>query len=340
MTIGVDRANTALMSSDLIKPDAVIAAGQETIRAEARSLDQLASALAGPLKAPFVHATQLLAAAKGRVIVTGMGKSGHVARKIAATLASTGTPAYFVHPAEASHGDLGMITENDCVLGISRSGETAELSDLLYHCHRLDIPVIGMTFKPDSTLAKASTAPLVMPDCGEASEAAPAPTISTTMCLALGDALAVALLDARGFTAKDFGAIHPGGKLGAALKKVRDLMRVGESDPLIAPQLSIPETLQAISRVGIGAAGVVEDGRLIGIVTDGDLRRKLSREMFDKTARDIMTANPVTISPEAPVADAVQLMNAKRITILFAVDECGAPVGVVHMHDLLAAGVR
>jgi arabinose-5-phosphate isomerase len=204
----------------------------------------------------------------------------------------------------------------------------------------LDIPVIGMTFKPDSTLAKASTAPLVMPDCGEASEAAPAPTISTTMCLALGDALAVALLDARGFTARDFGAIHPGGKLGAALKKVRDLMRVGESDPLIAPQLSIPETLQAISRVGIGAAGVVEDGRLIGIVTDGDLRRKLSREMFDKTARDIMTANPVTISPEAPIADAVQLMNAKRITILFAVDECGAPVGVVHMHDLLAAGVR
>jgi arabinose-5-phosphate isomerase len=328
------------MSSDLIKPDAVIAAGQETIRAEARSLEQLASALAGPLKAPFVHATQLLAAAKGRVIVTGMGKSGHIARKIAATLASTGTPAYFVHPAEASHGDLGMITENDCVLGISRSGETAELSDLLYHCHRLDIPVIGMTFKPDSTLAKASTAPLVMPDCGEASEAAPAPTISTTMCLALGDALAVALLDARGFTARDFGAIHPGGKLGAALKKVRDLMRVGESDPLIAPQLSIPETLQAISRVGIGAAGVVEDGRLIGIVTDGDLRRKLSREMFDKTARDIMTANPVTISPEAPIADAVQLMNAKRITILFAVDECGAPVGVVHMHDLLAAGVR
>lgn len=340
MTIGVDRANTAPMSSDLIKPDAVIAAGQETIRAEARSLEQLASALAGPLKAPFVHATQLLAAAKGRVIVTGMGKSGHIARKIAATLASTGTPAYFVHPAEASHGDLGMITENDCVLGISRSGETAELSDLLYHCHRLDIPVIGMTFKPDSTLAKASTAPLVMPDCGEASEAAPAPTISTTMCLALGDALAVALLDARGFTARDFGAIHPGGKLGAALKKVRDLMRVGESDPLIAPQLSIPETLQAISRVGIGAAGVVEDGRLIGIVTDGDLRRKLSREMFDKTARDIMTANPVTISPEAPIADAVQLMNAKRITILFAVDECGAPVGVVHMHDLLAAGVR
>jgi len=326
--------------SERIKAEAAIAAGQETIRAEARALEQLADALAGSLKGSFVEAAKLLAATKGRVIVTGMGKSGHIARKIAATLASTGTPAYFVHPAEASHGDLGMITEQDCVLGISRSGETAELSDLLYHCHRLDIPVIGMTFKAESTLAKASNAPLVMPDCGEASEDAPAPTISTTMCLALGDALAVALLKARGFTASDFGAIHPGGKLGAALKKVRDLMRVGEGDPLIAPETSIQDTLQAISRVGIGAAGVVENGKLIGIVTDGDLRRKLTREMFDHTAREIMTANPLTISPDAPIADAVQIMNAKRITILFAVDDAGAPVGVVHMHDLLAAGVR
>lgn len=327
------------MSSDLIKADAAIAVGQETIRAEARSLEQLASALAGPLREPFVHATQLLAAAKGRVIVTGMGKSGHIARKIAATLASTGTPAYFVHPAEASHGDLGMITEHDRVLGISRSGETAELSDLLYHCHRLNIPVIGMTFKPDSTLAKASTAPLVMPDCGEASEAAPAPTISTTMCLALGDALAVALLDARGFTAKDFGAIHPGGKLGAALKKVRDLMRVGTSDPLIAPETPVTEAIQAISTGGIGAAGVIEGGKLIGIITDGDLRRKLTPDMFAKTARDLMSASPKTIAPDAPIADALAIMNDKRITLLFAVED-GRPVGVVHMHDLLAAGVR
>ena len=160
------------------------------------------------------------------------------------------------------------------------------------------------------------------------------------MCLALGDALAVALLKARGFTAEHFGAIHPGGKLGAALKKVRDLMRVGDGDPLIGPDTSVPDTLKAISRVGIGAAGVVENGKLIGIVTDGDLRRKLTRELFDKTARELMTANPLTISPEAPIADAVQLMNAKRVTILFAVDDAGAPVGVVHMHDLLAAGVR
>ena len=191
-----------------------------------------------------------------------MGKSGHIARKIAATLASTGTPAQFVHPAEASHGDLGMILEKDCVLAISRSGETAELSDLLYHCRRMSIPVIGMTFKPGSSLANASTAALVLPECGEASEDAPAPTTSTTMCLALGDALAVALIKARGFSKDDFGAIHPGGKLGAALKRVRDIMRVGGDDPLISPATSVSDTMKAMSVGGIGAAGVVENGKL------------------------------------------------------------------------------
>lgn len=322
-----------------IAPDAAIAAGQETIRAEARSLETLAEALAGPLKAPFLHAAQLLAETRGRVIVSGMGKSGHVARKITATLASTGTPAQFVHPAEASHGDLGMIVEKDCVLAISRSGETLELSDLLYHCRRIHVPIIGMTFKPGSSLANASTAALVLPDCGEASEEAPAPTISTTMCMALGDALAVALLKARGFTADHFGAIHPGGKLGAALKRVRDIMRVGQSDPLISPDMPIPDAMKAMSVGGIGAVGVIENGRLIGIITDGDLRRKLAPEMFAKRARDIMTANPKTIAPDAPIADAIAILNEKRITLLFAVQD-GRPVGVVHMHDLLAAGVR
>ena len=325
--------------SDRIDPDAAVAAGQETIRAEAKALETLAVALAAELKAPFVEAARLLIGAKGRVIVSGMGKSGHIARKIAATLASTGTPAQFVHPAEASHGDLGMIVEQDCVLAISRSGETAELSDLLYHCHRLSVPIIGMTFKPQSTLARASTAALVMPDCGEASEEAPAPTTSTTMCLALGDALAVALLKARGFNKDHFGAIHPGGKLGAALKRVRDLMRVGEHDPLIGPDLSVPDTLKAMSRDSLGAAGVVEHGKLIGIITDGDLRRRLTPEMFARDARALMTPNPLTIAADAPVADAIAIMNAKRITILFAVEQ-GRPVGVVHMHDLLAAGVR
>ena len=318
---------------------AAIAAGQETIRTEARALDQLCEALAGSLSAPFAQAVALLGDTKGRVIVSGMGKSGHIARKIAATLASTGTPAQFVHPAEASHGDLGMIVENDCVLAISRSGETGELSDLLYHCHRIGIPIIGMTFKGQSTLARASSAALVMPDCGEASEDAPAPTVSTTMCLALGDALAVALLKARGFTADHFGAIHPGGKLGAALKRVRDIMRVGQSDPLISPSTPVPEALKAMSVGGIGAAGVVENGRLIGIITDGDLRRRLTPDMFSKDARALMTADPKTIAPDAPIADAIAIMNAKRITLLFAVED-GKPVGVVHMHDLLGAGIR
>ncbi|MGD9980456.1 MAG: SIS domain-containing protein [Hyphomonadaceae bacterium] len=323
----------------MIDPKAAIAAGQDTIRTEARALDTLAEALAGALREPFVEAARLLAETKGRVIVSGMGKSGHIARKIAATLASTGTPAQFVHPAEASHGDLGMIVEADCVLAISRSGETAELSDLLYHCRRIHVPVIGMTFKPGSSLAKASNAALVLPDCGEASEEAPAPTTSTTMCLALGDALAVALIKARGFTAEKFGAIHPGGRLGAALKRVTDIMRVGQSDPLIAPDTPITEAMQAMTVGGIGAVGVIEAGRLIGIITDGDLRRKLTPDMFGKTARDIMTANPKTIAPDAPIADAIAIMNEKRITLLFAVED-GRPVGVVHMHDLLHAGVR
>lgn len=323
----------------IIKSDAAIAAGQETIRAEARALEQLADALAHGLKEPFVQAARFLAEAEGRVIVSGMGKSGHIARKIAATLASTGTPAQFVHPAEASHGDLGMIVEKDCVLAISRSGETLELSDMLYHCRRIHVPIIGMTFRAESSLARASTAALVLPECGEASEAAPAPTISTTMCLALGDALAVALLQARGFTAAHFGAIHPGGKLGAALKRVRDVMRVGRSDPLIAPDVSVPDTLKAMSAGGVGCVGVVENGKLIGIVTDGDLRRKLSPDIFARDARALMTADPQTISPDAPLADAIALMNDKRITMLFAVEE-GRPVGMVHMHDLLAAGVR
>jgi arabinose-5-phosphate isomerase len=323
----------------IITPAAAIAAAQDTIRAEARALEQLAEALNGPLNAPFVEAARLLAETKGRVIVSGMGKSGHIARKIAATLASTGTPAQFVHPAEASHGDLGMIVEADCVLAISRSGETAELSDLLYHCRRIHVPVIGMTFKPGSSLARASTAALVLPECGEASGEAPAPTISTTMCLALGDALAVALIKARGFNAEKFGAIHPGGKLGAALKRVRDIMRVGGDDPLVSPDIAVPDAMKAMSVGGIGAVGVTENGKLIGIVTDGDLRRKLSPDMFAKAVREIMTANPKTIAPDAPIADAIAIMNEKRITLLFAVED-GKPVGVVHMHDLLAAGVR
>jgi arabinose-5-phosphate isomerase len=318
---------------------AVLAAAKATVLAEAEALQSLAAALDGPLAGPFGAAVAAMAAARGRVIVSGMGKSGHIARKIAATLASTGQPSQFVHPAEASHGDLGMITGEDAVLALSRSGETTELSDLVHHCRRLKAPLISMTFVAESTLARMSDIALVLPDRGEAHEDTPAPTVSTTMFLALGDAMSIALLGLSGFTADHFGAIHPGGKLGASLMRVRDLMKVGDDDPLIAPELSVPETLQAISRVGIGAAGVVENGKLIGIVTDGDLRRKLTPDMFARDARALMTPNPVTISPDAPIADAIAIMNTKRITVLFAVSD-GTPVGIVHLHDLLAAGIR
>ncbi|MGE0044984.1 MAG: SIS domain-containing protein [Hyphomonadaceae bacterium] len=318
---------------------AAIAAGKDVIAAEARALDQLAAALDGALGAAFVEAARAMQAAKGRVIVSGMGKSGHIARKIAATLASTGKPALFVHPAEASHGDLGMITEADCVIAISRGGESQELLDIIAHCHRRRIPLIAMTFRPESTLAKESTIVLALPECGEADESAPAPTTSTTMCLALGDALAVALLRHEGFTAQDFRAIHPGGRLGAMLRHVRDEMRTGDRLPLIAPDTPVRAMLDAMTKGGIGVVGLVENGKLIGVVTDGDLRRRLNAEAFAKTARDLMTANPRAIAPGAGLADAVAMMNEMKITALFAVEE-GAPVGVIHMHDLLTAGVR
>ncbi len=316
-----------------------IAAGRAAIEAEAEALHALAAALEGPLGAAFARATATLARARGRVIVTGMGKSGHIARKIAATLSSTGRPALFVHPAEASHGDLGMITPEDCVLALSRSGESAELSDILHHCRRLKIPLIAITFGTLSTLAKAADIVLALPDRGEASEAAPAPTISTTMSLAIGDALAIALLGAAGFTARDFRAIHPGGKLGALLKHVRDIMRTGEAMPLAPPDLPVPDMLSLMSERGLGVVGVVEEGLLIGVVTDGDLRRRLRAESFTDVARALMSLNPKTISPDASLADALTLLNEAKITMVFAVEQ-GRPVGVVHLHDLLAAGVR
>ncbi|KAF0177771.1 MAG: arabinose-5-phosphate isomerase [Caulobacteraceae bacterium] len=315
------------------------ASAKRTIEAEAEALHALARAIDGPLGAPFAEAVTILSAAKGRAIITGMGKSGHIARKIAATMASTGRSAMFVHPAEASHGDLGMVTEDDCVLALSRSGDIRELDDLLFHCHRLKIPLVAITFKPESTLAKAADVPLILPDCGEASEDAPAPTTSTTMCLAMGDALAVAMLEAKGFTAAHFRAIHPGGKLGALLKRVSDVMRIAPGLPLVAPDTPTPEVLKEMTAGGIGCVGVVKGGALIGVITDGDLRRRLNADAFTKTAEALMTPAPKTIAPDAPLADAITLMADTRITALFAV-EAGKPVGVVHMHDLLSAGAR
>jgi arabinose-5-phosphate isomerase len=322
-----------------VDPDRALLVAQDVLHAEARALDALADALRGTLAAPFAKACALLANAPGRVIVSGMGKSGHVGRKIAATFASTGRPSSFVHPAEASHGDLGMITAADVVLALSRSGETGELSDLLYHCRRLSIPVIGMTFKAESTLARASDPALVLPDLGEASEAAPAPTTSTTMCLALGDALAVALLDAQGFSAREFKAIHPGGTLGASLKHVSDIMRTGPDLPLVALDAPVTDTLAAITKGGMGCVGVVAGDALAGIITDGDVRRKLSPHTFAGKAQDLMTAAPKTVPADASLADALALMNGGKITALFVVDG-GKPIGLVHIQHLLAAGVR
>jgi arabinose-5-phosphate isomerase len=325
------------MTSDAFDQPAAVAAGRAVIAAEARALDALAAALEAALAGPFGAACAAIAAARGRAVITGMGKSGHVARKIAATLSSTGRPAQFVHPGEASHGDLGMITRDDVVLAISRSGEVSELTDILYHCRRLRVPLIAMTFKAHSTLAKASDVVLLLPDCGEASDDAPAPTTSTTMCMALGDAIAVALLKSKGFTAAHFKEIHPGGTLGAALKHVGDIMR--NAVPQVTPQTPVRDTLAAMTAGGIGCVAVVERGALVGVVTDGDLRRKLSPAMFDSAAADIMTPAPRVIAPDASLADAIAVLNDMKITVLIVVAG-EKPVGVVHMHDLLSAGVR
>lgn len=326
------------VAPDLDAHTPALTAGRGVILAEAKALETLADAL----DHRFDAAVGLLRAAKGRVIVTGMGKSGHVGAKIAATLASTGRPAQFVHPAEASHGDLGMITAEDCVLAISRSGETRELSDLVYHTRRLRIPLVALTFVPGSTLAEAADVALILPDVGEASEDAPAPTTSTTMCLALGDALSVAILQANGFTASDFRGLHPGGKLGAMLAHVGDLMRKGDDIPLIAPDAPFQDMILTMTEKRIGCVGVIDAaGQLIGVVTDGDLRRRLTPDSFAQRPADLMTANPRTISAGATAADALSQMNAEaqKVTVLFVVEH-GRPVGVLHMHDLLMAGVR
>jgi arabinose-5-phosphate isomerase len=313
-----------------------LAAGRATLAAERAGL----AALEAALDHRFAEAVALLAAVQGRVIVSGMGKSGHIARKIAATLASTGTPAHFVHPGEASHGDLGMIVAGDVVLALSNSGETAELADLTAHARRFAIPLIAITANADSALALAADTVLKLPEAEEACPIGLAPTTSTTMQLALGDALAVALLRRRGFTPAEFQTFHPGGKLGARLKHVRDLMHKGAL-PLVPPELPMRDVLLTITQAGFGCAGVAENGKLTGIITDGDLRRAMGVSFLDARADAVMTRNPRTISPDQLAVDALVLMNdAKRpVTSLFVVDAQAAPVGLLHVHDLLRAGL-
>ena len=304
-------------------------------------------ALAASLDGRFARAVDLLAGragpqGAGRVVVSGMGKSGHIGHKIAATLASTGTPAMFVHPGEASHGDLGMILPTDAVLALSNSGETAELADLVAHTRRFGLPPVAITGRAGSTLALAADVALVLPNAPEACPMGLAPTTSTTMQLALGDAIAVALLTRRGFGPADFRVFHPGGKLGAQLRRVREVMHAAESLPLASPDMPMHQALLAMTEKRFGCLGVVNTaGHLIGIVTDGDLRRAMGPDLLERRVASVMTSGPRTIGPEALAAEALRVMNdpLRPITALFVVDPSGAPVGILHIHDLLRAGV-
>jgi arabinose-5-phosphate isomerase len=302
---------------------------------------ETALAASGGLGAPFDAAVALLGAVTGRIIVSGMGKSGHIGRKLAATLASTGAPAYFVHPAEASHGDLGMIQNGDAILCLSWSGETAELADIITYSRRFDIGLVAITANADSTLARQADVALVLPKAEEACPNGLAPTTSTTMQLALGDALAVALLEARGFTARDFQQFHPGGKLGARLAFVRDVMHKGEAIPLTASGTTMEIAILEMTGKRLGCVCIADQaGRLLGIVTDGDLRRHMQAgNLMTRTVDEVMTSSPMTIGPDALAAEALAILNASKRSVLIVVDGSRKPVGVLHIHDLYQIGV-
>jgi arabinose-5-phosphate isomerase len=319
---------TALPTDDL-------EAGKRVLHQEAEALKRLAESLDGA----YLKSLDILAAVAGRVIVTGMGKSGHIARKIAATLASTGTPAQFVHPAEASHGDLGMVTSKDAVLALSNSGETAELSDIIGYARRWNIPLIGITMKADSALGTAADVTLVLPKIPEAGAMGLAPTTSTTMMLGLGDALAIGLYERKGLSAEDFHALHPGGKLGQILLRVANLMHVGDEVPLIGMEAEMSQALLVMTAKTFGCVGVTDgSGNLVGIVTDGDLRRHMGPSLVKESVGAVMTRGPKTIRANALAAEAVRIMNERSITSLFVVD--GAkPAGIIRLHDCLRAGV-
>ncbi|MCZ6764846.1 MAG: KpsF/GutQ family sugar-phosphate isomerase [Alphaproteobacteria bacterium] len=301
------------------------------------------NALAGALDESFSDAIDLLAAARGRLIVTGMGKSGHVGNKIASTLSSTGTPSFFVHPAEASHGDLGMIVPGDAILAISNSGNTNELGDILSYCKRFTIPIVAITGQPKSILGEMADCTLVLPMITEACPMGLAPTTTTTAFMALGDAIAVALLERRGFTPDNFQVLHPGGSLGANLLRVSDLMHGGDEIPLVALDLGIADTLLVMTSKRFGCVGITDaTGKLVGIITDGDLRRNMSNDLLQRTAGAIMTKDPLTIRPPALAVEALALMNGrdgKSITALFVVEN-DTVEGILHIHDCLRAGVK
>jgi arabinose-5-phosphate isomerase len=316
-------------------PNSSLTAAARVLKIEGEALLALAEAL----PVDFSAAVEQLMACQGRVILSGIGKSGHIARKIAATFSSTGTPAYFVHAAEASHGDLGTITPADVVIALSNSGETTELGDLIAHTRRFTIPLIAISSRAGSTLAQAADLRLTLPPAPEACPLGLAPTTSTTMALALGDALAVALMERRGFEPQHFRTFHPGGRLGAKLARVGQLMRGSEDLPLVPSDCPMADTLLVMTQKGFGTAGVIESGRLVGVITDGDLRRNMAG-LMTKTAIDVATRTPLTAPPEMMAVEAVALMNQNKITMLFVTDADAQPLGILHIHDCLRAGVQ
>ena len=334
---------TSLVQSDAEREAADLKAARRVLRFAGEALASLSEGLDGA----FTRAVDVLAAVRGRVVVSGMGKSGHVGHKIAATFSSTGTPAQFVHPAEASHGDLGALTPQDALLMLSYSGETAELSDLITYAKRFGIPLIGMASRVDSTLLKACDIALVLPRAQEACPMGLAPTTSTTLMLALGDALAVALMERKGFSTDQYRDRHPGGSLGRQLVRVSDIMHSGAEIPLVKPTTPMPEVMITMTARRCGFAGVVgvidDKGELAGIITDGDVRRHLDDELLHRKAQDVMTKNPKTITPDSLVAEALAFMNEANITSLFVLDAAQSgrkPVGLLHIHDCLRAGLR
>ncbi len=323
----------------LLNPANATKVGAEAILLESQALKALSEAVLGDMASAFHRAVEIMKVTKGRVIITGMGKSGHIGNKIAATLSSTGTPSFFVHPGEASHGDLGMITKQDTVIAMSNSGETAELADIVGYTNRYDIPLISMTSKPESTLAKNSTVALVLPKQPEACPHGLAPTTSSTMMIALGDALAMAILDQSQFSADDFGSFHPGGKLGQRLLKVEALMHKGDELPVVSEDCMMSEVILEMTTKGFGCAAVLSDHKLLGVITDGDLRRHMSDNILMSKAKDIMTTSPRTIPSDMLALDALAFMNEHKITALFVLDSDKCVRGVLHTHDCLRAGL-
>ena len=319
--------------------DASVQSALRTLDAEADGIAAITAALQGDLGEAFARATDLIRNARGRLIVTGLGKSGHIGRKIAATFASTGTPAFFVHAAEAGHGDLGMITTDDVILALSWSGEQPEMKTLITYAKRFRIAVIAMTAERDSTLSRAADIALALPKAREACPHNLAPTTSSLMLLALGDALAIALLEGRGFTSVDFGVLHPGGKLGAMLKFTRDIMHTGDTVPLKPLGTGMSDALVEMTSKGFGCVGIVDaHGAIVGIVTDGDLRRHMRPDLMTAVVDDVMTRNPKTIRGDLLASEALEILNSSKITALIVTDG-GRPIGIVHLHDILRAGV-